>query len=263
MTAGSGSANAEQIHIMPEKAAQPPPEDLSRTRRNVRARPCVFPTRPPNWKIKDERGIPRAVTRVSRFAGAAIIPDFPRGNRGKPFLSRAIGAPNRGICSRTVRLESIYREISLLGTRYCQGAPDAKAGALFWTFWEKLTSILWLTRVSRCRIEQNVVGIVAKGSSRFNDPGFQVIESKDTTKGSAPAPKTDSAFRMKQPVFNCFCFYRMRRAYGNLLKVVEPEAFRILNFIYIRSSALASFTALSPRLASDRRGALTKRNSNY
>ena len=63
---------------------------------------------------------------------------------------------------------------------------------------------------------QNVVEIVDADSSRFHrvqqPRSFQVVESKDTPEGSAPAPKTVSGLARKCPIFNGFCFNEMRAA---------------------------------------------------
>jgi hypothetical protein len=59
----------------------------------------------------------------------------------------------------------------------------------------------------------DVVKNVAKGSTTFNKLILYVVESKDSPKGSAPAPKADSGVPAKLRVFNGFCFNEMRVAY--------------------------------------------------
>ena len=55
-------------------------------------------------------------------------------------------------------------------------------------------------------LKVNVVGNAATVSSRFNKLGFQVIETKDALRGSAPVPKADTGDLPKLSVFNSFRF---------------------------------------------------------
>src|ERR1700722_4197757 len=74
----------------------------------------------------------------------------------------------------------------------------------------------------------NVVETVAKGSSRFNKQDFEVVESKDTPRGSAPAPKADSGGGCRSSIFNCIRFKKMWRASCAEWNPMECGSFRQL-----------------------------------
>lgn len=63
-----------------------------------------------------------------------------------------------------------------------------------------------------------MVEIVAEVSSRFNKVSFQVIESKDPPKRSAPEPKTVGGCLLQSA---CFQRIPFQRDPGSLLNVVE------------------------------------------
>ena len=86
--------------------------------------------------------------------------------------------------------------------------------------------------ISLSRCSRNCRCSFLKVPQSSTTSSFQVVESKDALKGSAPAPKADSGRDTKSCVFSTFCFKQMARPCCVLLKSVELLESYVYDFIY-------------------------------